>query len=347
MQLIFAARRGRRVLHQVNLQQTTSLSTRVPIAVSNVRRVFRLADTRAAVFSNKTRVSTLNQLGATFQRNQYSTTTTTTSADASKPKPRGRPPKSSEEKPKKKAAKKRKPKKKVKKVRKLSEDALEKRRKQRQEQKVKDTIKSLIAESLKKEEPKLRSPIAWNLFVSEKLKGVDREARSSALRDIAAQYRELPEYQREILNQEASKLSKENEAKLKEWVHSYSPLRIKQANAARKLLPKYMAKHEKSPIIKLSAIRDDRQVKRPVSAFLWFFKERVATGEYRGLPVTEISERVKAEWVNTSDSEKQLYLTKAEEDRQRYITEYRDTYGEDPNFIKEGGSKQKAEEADL
>lgn len=32
----------------------------------------------------------------------------------------------------------------------------------------------------------------------------------------------------------------------------------------------------------------------------------MATGEYRGLPVTEISERVKAEWLNTSDSEKQV-----------------------------------------
>lgn len=103
-------------------------------------------------------------------------------------------------------------------------------------------------------------------------------------------------------------MSKENNIKLKEWVHSYSPLRIKQANAARKLLPKYMTKHEKSPIVKLSPIPDDRQVKRPVSAFLWFFKERVATGEYCGLPVTEISERVKTEWVNTSDSEKQVCM---------------------------------------
>lgn len=184
----------------MNLQQIATLSTRVPIAVSHVRRVFCLADTRAAVSASKTGTSSLNQLGAALQRNQYSTTTTTTttSADTSKPKRRGRPPKSGEEKPKKKATKKRKPKKKVKKVRKLSEDALEKRRKQRQEQKVKDTIKALIAESLKKEEPKLRSPIAWNLFVSEKLKGVDRESKSSALRDIAAQYRELPEYQREV-----------------------------------------------------------------------------------------------------------------------------------------------------
>lgn len=199
MQLIFAARRSRRVLHQVNLQQTATLSTRAPIAVSHVRRVFRLADARTAVSPSKPGTSTLNQLGAALHRSHYSTTTTTTSTDASKPKRRGRPPKDGEEKPKKKASKKRKPKKKVKKVRKLSEDALEKRRKQRQEQKVKDTIKSLIAESLKKEEPKLRSPIAWNLFVSEKLKGiVDREGKSSALRDIAAQYRELPEYQREV-----------------------------------------------------------------------------------------------------------------------------------------------------
>lgn len=196
MQLIFAARRGRRVLHQVNLQQTASLSTRVPIVVSHVRRVFRLADTRPTF---KTGISTLNQLDAVLQRNQYSTTTTTTSADPAKPKRRGRPPKDGEPKPKKKAAKKRKPKKKVKKVRKLSEDALEKRRKQRQEQKVKDTIKALIAESLKKEEPKLRSPIAWNLFVSEKLKGIaDKDGKSSALRDIAVQYRELPESQREV-----------------------------------------------------------------------------------------------------------------------------------------------------
>lgn len=198
MQLIFAARRGRRVLHQVSLQQTATLSTCVPIAVSHVRRVFRLAGTRPAV---KIGASALKQLGAALQRNQYSTTTTTTttSADPSKPKRRGRPPKDGEPKPKKQAPKKRKPKKKVKKVRKLSEDALEKRRKQRQEQKVKDTIKALIAESLKKEEPKLRSPIAWNLFVSEKLKGiVDKDGKSSALRDIAVQYRELPESQREV-----------------------------------------------------------------------------------------------------------------------------------------------------
>lgn len=301
----------------------------MPVAISHVRRVFRVADTRPAAQRG---TSIIKQLGAALPRNQYSTTTTTTSADPSAPKRRGRPPKGEKAKPKtkKKAPKKRKPKKKVKKVLKLSEDALEKRRKQRLEQKVKDTIKTLIAESLKKEEPKLRSPIAWNLFVSEKLKGVEREGKGQALRDIGAQYRELPESQREVcsspfseitmrmrtnqrfqqaLTQEATKLTKENEIKMREWVHSYSPLRIKQANAARKFLPKYMAKHEKAPIIKLNAIHDDRQVKRPVSAFLWFFKERVATGEYRGLPVTEISERVKAEWLNTSDSEKQVCIS--------------------------------------
>ncbi|EED24041.1 HMG box protein, putative [Talaromyces stipitatus ATCC 10500] len=346
MQLIFAARRGRRVLHQVDLQQKATLSTRAPIAVSHVRRVFRLADNRAAVPLTRNGTNTLKQLGAVSQRNQYATSTTTSSVapgDTPAPKRRGRPPKSDggetlkQRKPKKKKAKK------VKKVRKLSEGALEKRREQRQAQKVKDTIKELIAEALKKEEPKLRSPIAWNLFVSEKLKGVTELNKGSALRDIAVQYRQLPDYQREALNQEAAKLGEENEKKLKEWIHSYTPLRIKQANAARKLLPKYMTKHEKSPIIKLSQIPDDRQVKRPVSAFLWFFKERVATGEYRGLPVRDIAERVKADWANTTDSEKQVYLAKAEDDRKRYITEYRETYGEEPLFIKEGNSKQKAE----
>lgn len=200
MQLIFAARRGRRVLHQVNLQQTAALSTRAPISASQVRRVFRLADTRATVSWSRNGTSTLKQLGTALQRNQYSTTSTTSTVapDTPEPKRRGRPPKAEgEEKPKKRKPKKKKAKK-VKKVRKLSEGALEKRREQRQAQKVKDTIKALIAESLKKEQPKLRSPIAWNLFVSEKLKGVNELNKSNALRDIAAQYRQLPEHQREV-----------------------------------------------------------------------------------------------------------------------------------------------------
>lgn len=94
-----------------------------------------------------------------------------------------------------------------------------------------------------------------------------------------------------------------------EWVRSYTPLRIKEANLARKSLPKYMEKHGRKTLIKLSPIPDDRQVKRPVSAFLWFCKERIASGEYEGLSFQEMTDRNRSAWENSTESEKQVRLT--------------------------------------
>lgn len=197
MQLIIAARRGRRVLHLVNLrQQAAGLST----YPRNVGRLTSIVNSGATARQNGYGLNTVKQCGAAFSRKSFATASTS-ATDDSTPKRRGRPAKSNTTKTTKPKTRKSGTKKKAKKAkpaRVLTEAELEKKRELREAKKVKETIKELVAMSLKKEEPKLKSALPWNLFVSEKLKGANSFGQDNALTNIAVEYRNLPESEREV-----------------------------------------------------------------------------------------------------------------------------------------------------
>lgn len=95
-----------------------------------------------------------------------------------------------------------------------------------------------------------------------------------------------------------------NESFYKAWVQSHSPLRIKEANSARLRL-KLLTKDRKRPI-KLSKIKDDRQVPRPLTPFMQFSKERRASGDFKHLAAGDILKQLAREWAAMTPEDKKV-----------------------------------------
>ncbi|KAJ5946601.1 hypothetical protein N7454_003440 [Penicillium verhagenii] len=118
-----------------------------------------------------------------------------------------------------------------------------------------------------------------------------------------------------------------NEASFTEWVKSYTPLQIKEANLARRTLTKLTGKSFRS-------IEDDRLVKRPRSAFLWYINERKASGDLKYMDPQDLARRAAEEWNAMTESDKEPYRKIQNDDKQRYVREYKDAYGEEPKVAK-------------
>ncbi|KAJ5939554.1 hypothetical protein N7466_002688 [Penicillium verhagenii] len=118
-----------------------------------------------------------------------------------------------------------------------------------------------------------------------------------------------------------------NEASFTEWLQSYTPLQIKEANHARRTLTRLTGKRFRS-------IEDDRLVKRPISAFLWYINERKSSGDLKYMEPHDLARRVAEEWKSLTESDKEPYRKIQIDDTQRYVREYKDAYGVEPKLKK-------------
>jgi len=92
------------------------------------------------------------------------------------------------------------------------------------------------------------------------------------------------------------------------WVLQHTPEQINQANAARAQLVR-IAKSEKGPHIPralLQKIKDDRQVKKPRTAYNIFFTERARSGDFKGIHAREYAKLIGGEWHSLSEAEKKV-----------------------------------------
>ncbi|OKL58913.1 hypothetical protein UA08_05474 [Talaromyces atroroseus] len=328
MQFIFAARRGRRVLQRFNkLQQTATLSTRVPLATSHVQHVFRTAENRAAPLI-KTGNYTLERF-TTVQKYHYSAAATD--------KPRKGPKET--EGSKKKDTKAKKPKKTKKTKKEVTPEQMEKKKAAQKKVKLRKEIKDLKLQSLRKEEPRSQTLRPWIVFIREKVRGTTSLDESrSRFQTAAEEYRNLSASEREALERQTAATMQERNRIYAEWVNSHTPLQIKTANRARRRLAFLTAEHRKNTL-KYPAIKDDRLVKMPTSSYIFFSRERMQSGDLDHLSTQEKRERVHTEWAAASEQEKQPYSQKAAEDKERYVREYREVYGEDPRSSSNAKSK--------
>lgn len=104
-----------------------------------------------------------------------------------------------------------------------------------------------------------------------------------------------------------------NDANYKKWVLSHTVEEIHNANNARAHLarkfPNRKAGHK---------IVDDRQPKRPTTAFAAFIKART-TGASGFTPLNELG----AVWKSLTDSDKKPYIDLMEAEKVRYYKEYK------------------------
>ncbi|KAI5306581.1 hypothetical protein KEM56_000203 [Ascosphaera pollenicola] len=275
---------------------------------------------------------------AALQRCGYATATATKSA-AAKPKadPAAKKPtakktvakktpakktvrKTAAKKPAKKPVKKAK-KKAVKKVVKPKKKVLSERQKTLLAKKQARELVAELKEKALKPPAKLPDQV-MTLFMKEKATG------SGNIQEIARSYKLLPEEEVQRLTKAAASNRETNNQAYKNWLESLTPLQIREANIARKRL---------NTILKKTAYRqinDDRTVTRPRTPYILFFKDHYAAQVQPDEKITQTMTRIASMWKNLSVAEKQKYLALAQQDRNRYINEFKHAYGQEPVLAK-------------
>ncbi len=100
------------------------------------------------------------------------------------------------------------------------------------------------------------------------------------------------------MNHIANENKAKNEVAYKKWLASYTPLQIKKANLARDQLKRQAKAAGKKA--GFPHIQDERIVKRPGNAYAYFLQDRVASGDMRGMQVSEVGKLVGREWKELS-----------------------------------------------
>ncbi|KAE9986606.1 hypothetical protein EG328_005215 [Venturia inaequalis] len=177
--------------------------------------------------------------------------------------------------------------------------------------------------------PKLAPETAWTLFVSEKAKGTRFEA-SGTMKAIAGEYKELTSSELEHYNHIANQNRAINEKAYKGWINSHTPEQIRVANLARTSLKRKVAAG--APGIRkgmkgLSKIKDERQPKRPASAYIIFATERRASGDFKNISLPETAKLITQEWKALGPAETKKYADLQEANKARYVREFQTAYG--------------------
>ncbi|KAI0383840.1 hypothetical protein F5Y04DRAFT_249830 [Hypomontagnella monticulosa] len=165
-------------------------------------------------------------------------------------------------------------------------------------------------------EPKNLPDTEWTVFFGDWIKQTtgSHDDMKTKLKGISEAFKNLStsESQRLASVAEQNKLS--NNAAYKAWVESHTPLQIKEAIRARRLLKE---KYNFPPKKTAKTIQDERIPKHPVAAFMLFSKARWASGEFANTTAPEAAKQIGSEWKNLPDTERQSYqdLAKAASDQ--------------------------------
>ncbi|KAL9094289.1 MAG: hypothetical protein Q9165_003429 [Trypethelium subeluteriae] len=203
--------------------------------------------------------------------------------------------------------------------------------------KQRDEIKKLKETALLSPEPATSRKFGVVQFlISEVSRGL-HDVRSIS-KEASARLRSLSPAEREHYNHLVNEKKASDASKHREWIHSYTPERIRQANKARASLIRRLTTtspnpgHKKYPKFQgrvIALIPDDRTVKGPRKAYTYFTLDRHQSGDMKGVPVTEAAKLIGNEFKALTASEKQKYKNMEEEDYARYKREFKDVYGYD------------------
>ncbi|KAI9928758.1 hypothetical protein ASPWEDRAFT_65783 [Aspergillus wentii DTO 134E9] len=207
--------------------------------------------------------------------------------------------------------------------------------KQKEAKKVKEQrelLKTLKETAL--QPPKKASEHKWTLAVQDKLVGVDRSKfkGTEVFQEGVRGARNVTPEEDEKFTQQAELNKAANAAAYKEWIKSHTPLQIKEANHARERLEKITGKY-------MRPLKDDRLVKRPLTAYIAFYTDRVSGGDFKHLKPEDITSHIAREWRAMTDTEKEKYVKISEADRKRYAQEHLEVYGTEAPFTQNAESE--------
>ncbi|PKS10586.1 hypothetical protein jhhlp_002340 [Lomentospora prolificans] len=182
------------------------------------------------------------------------------------------------------------------------------------EEKAKKEAKELKVKALL-HEPKKLPETKWLVFVAQELKGTsvggDLAGKTAA---VSQAFKSLSQFEHERLQEKAETNRLANTDAYKTWVETYTAQEIHEANLARgRLNRKFNKSHRK--------IVDDRQPKRPLTAYSLFVKARWASGQVNAASAADASKTLASEWKALPESEKQTYQDQAAAEASRYASE--------------------------
>lgn len=187
------------------------------------------------------------------------------------------------------------------------------------EEKAKIKIRALKAKALLKEQPGQLPVTAWTLFIFKNLKEALNKDPKPEFRDVmtqlSADYKALPEHEKEKLESEALKNKTANEIAFKNWVESHTVQEIRTANLARNMLRRAHSISAKS------TIPDPRFPKRPLTPYMAYVKSRYPAPEFEGVPNPTRLSKISAEWKTRGPEERKPYEKIAETDSARFKKE--------------------------
>lgn len=171
------------------------------------------------------------------------------------------------------------------------------------EAKKKEEIKLLKAQALSP--PSYRQLNIWSVYVKEKSTAKTDIGRvSEYIKVLAQEFKNIDSREREHYNHLVNEHNAKSLREFQEWLNAHTPAQIKQANAARRRLRRQLAVKKSQ----YAAIKDDRIVKQPSSAYFQYHKERILSGDFRGVNTTASSKDIAAEYKALSASEKKVRL---------------------------------------
>ncbi|KDN46814.1 HMG-box [Tilletiaria anomala UBC 951] len=180
--------------------------------------------------------------------------------------------------------------------------------------------KKVIRSHLK--QPK-QAPSAWQLFFAEelsKLKAQKPEERlnvAHVAKGAGERYNMLPDSEKAKYHKESLRLKAQWERDMQAWKESLSPEDIKLENA-------YRTQQRKAGKSRKSNLKDPHAPKKPLSAYFLFLRairsDPKMTDDVFGKEgeTTKQSVLAAAKWRELSDTEKQPFLAKADQDKLRY-----------------------------
>lgn len=174
--------------------------------------------------------------------------------------------------------------------------------------------------------PKRLPDTAWKVIFVENapkkgsnfsLEGSHAKAASQVFQNLSLEEREVNFYSATghmrtstDLSQRANHTANTNRAKNetahKNWVQSFTPLQIKEANNARDQLKREAKKNGDKHPRKYAHIKDDRLVKLPVNPYALFLQDRVASGDMNGMKIGEVGKLVAREFKDLDAAQRKV-----------------------------------------
>ncbi|CZR61082.1 uncharacterized protein PAC_10978 [Phialocephala subalpina] len=171
--------------------------------------------------------------------------------------------------------------------------------------------------------PKQKPRTAWSIFVSKELANTAGKP-TERMGTLPDKYKAISPSELESLNHIANQNKTANVVAYKQWVESHTPDQIRIANNARLALKKKLNKTSGYP-----AIKDSRLPKRITNARALFTKDRYASGDFKGISLSDASKLLSSDWNSLSPSERKAYTDRAAADTQRYVQEFKTVFHRD------------------